>query len=330
MAVLPTYEQAVERFGLNENRLNDFLNQDGYYLTNETTPRQVETIPALMQRLYTRYLNIVDQGDWATGTVYAINDAVKQGGILYLCTTGHTSGVFATDLAANRWVIYQGLVLTDITSDSVGKGADLVGYNGGTVKDTLDTLLAADLATVQATQAEMEAGTESALRSMSPLLVSQAIAAQIPLALTSGVVVPTTSGAYIDFVSIPAGVKEITIQLYEVSFNGVSGNLYLRLGDSGGVEETGYNSKDGSNQTLWVVGGTTLGTGSYQSGIITLRLLDASTNTWAFSAIIDDSGPPGSTNTKSGSKSLSATLDRIRLGTSSGAFDSGKVNILYM
>lgn len=327
MAVLPTYEQAVERFGLNENRLNDFLNQDGFYLTNETTPRQVETIPALMQRLYTRYLNIVDQGDWATGTVYAINDAVKQGGILYLCTTGHTSGVFATDLTANKWVIYQGLVLTDITSDAVGKGADLVGYNGGTVKDTLDTLLAADLATVQATQAEMEAGTESALRSMSPLLVSQAIAAQIPLALTSGVVVPTTSGSYIEFLSIPSGVKEITVQLSGVSFDGASGYLNLKLGSNLGIESTGYSSSAGENSSWWAVGGVNLGPEVFQSGIITLRLLDASTNTWAFSSITDYTG---ASVTRAGVKSLSATLDRIRLGTSSGSFDSGKVNILYM
>lgn len=44
----------------------------------------------------------------------------------------------------------------------------------------------ADIPTVAASQAEMEAGTESALRSMSPLRVAQAIAAQVPTSFPSG------------------------------------------------------------------------------------------------------------------------------------------------
>lgn len=44
----------------------------------------------------------------------------------------------------------------------------------------------ADIPTVAASQAEMETGTESALRSMSPLRVAQAIAAQVPSSFPSG------------------------------------------------------------------------------------------------------------------------------------------------
>lgn len=44
----------------------------------------------------------------------------------------------------------------------------------------------ADIATVSASQAEMETGTETALRSMSPLRVAQAIAAQVPTSFPSG------------------------------------------------------------------------------------------------------------------------------------------------
>ena len=43
------------------------------------------------------------QGDWATSTAYALNDGVTQNGSSYVCIVAHTSGVFATDLAANRW-----------------------------------------------------------------------------------------------------------------------------------------------------------------------------------------------------------------------------------
>lgn len=44
------------------------------------------------------------RGAWLTGTVYAAKDVVSQGGVAYLCVTAHTAGVFATDLAAGRWL----------------------------------------------------------------------------------------------------------------------------------------------------------------------------------------------------------------------------------
>jgi hypothetical protein len=40
---------------------------------------------------------------WVTATVYAIGDLVTQGGTKYYCTTAHTAGTFATDLAAGKW-----------------------------------------------------------------------------------------------------------------------------------------------------------------------------------------------------------------------------------
>ncbi len=41
---------------------------------------------------------------WKTGISYVIGNAVSQGGSYYTCAIAHTSGVFATDLAAGRWV----------------------------------------------------------------------------------------------------------------------------------------------------------------------------------------------------------------------------------
>lgn len=40
---------------------------------------------------------------WLTTTTYAVGDLVAQGGSQYYCTTAHTSGTFATDLAAGKW-----------------------------------------------------------------------------------------------------------------------------------------------------------------------------------------------------------------------------------
>ncbi len=42
-------------------------------------------------------------GDWATSTVYAINDAVWKDSALYRCAVAHTSGTFSTDLANGDW-----------------------------------------------------------------------------------------------------------------------------------------------------------------------------------------------------------------------------------
>lgn len=40
---------------------------------------------------------------WATTTAYAVDDAVFQSNKLYICLIAHTSGTFATDLAALKW-----------------------------------------------------------------------------------------------------------------------------------------------------------------------------------------------------------------------------------
>lgn len=43
------------------------------------------------------------RGAWITATNYALGDIVSNGGLLYLCMIAHTSGTFATDLAALDW-----------------------------------------------------------------------------------------------------------------------------------------------------------------------------------------------------------------------------------
>jgi hypothetical protein len=48
---------------------------------------------------------VVVKGAWLTATVYAAKDIVTQAGSTYICAVAHTSGVFATDLAAVKWVL---------------------------------------------------------------------------------------------------------------------------------------------------------------------------------------------------------------------------------
>jgi len=45
-----------------------------------------------------------DTDAWVTATAYYVGDFVKESSIIYYCIVDHTSGTFATDLAANKWV----------------------------------------------------------------------------------------------------------------------------------------------------------------------------------------------------------------------------------
>jgi len=162
--------------------------------------------------------------------------------------------------------------------------------------------------------------------------------AKLSQPFTSGTNVASTSGTSIDFTSIPSWVKRITVMFSGVSTNGSSLPM-IQLGDSGGVETTGYTM--GSSMlysavisTLFTTGFTikTDGVaGTLMDGFITLNLFSSSTNTWVAGGTIYAPTPSIYMAVVSGAKSLSATLDRVRITTVNGtdAFDAGSINILY-
>ena len=144
----------------------------------------------------------------------------------------------------------------------------------------------------------------------------------------------TTSGTSIDFTSIPAGTKVITINFNGVSTNGSSDTI-IQIGDSGGVETSGYT---GANVDSTQSGGVDMSAGfildnlqaagTAHYGSVVLTLLNSSTFIWSMTSNIAH----GSYVTFSaGGKTLSAELDRVRLTTENGSdtFDAGSVNILY-
>jgi len=139
----------------------------------------------------------------------------------------------------------------------------------------------------------------------------------------------TTSGTTIDFTAIPSWVKRITVVLNGVSTNG-SDNLYIQLGDSDGIESTGYVSEvSNRGGDLTSTTGFVITRGSISSstsyGIVTI--CKCTGNTWISSANISISSL---VNSSTGSKTLSSTLDRIRLtGGGTNTFDAGQVNIMY-
>lgn len=50
--------------------------------------------------------------NWVTATNYVVGDVRDEGGVIYICIVSHTSGTFATDLAAGKWEVYNLLTAT--------------------------------------------------------------------------------------------------------------------------------------------------------------------------------------------------------------------------
>jgi len=152
--------------------------------------------------------------------------------------------------------------------------------------------------------------------------------------ITASTVQATTSGTSIDFTSIPTGVKRITVMLSGVSTNGTS-PVIVQLGDSGGIETTGYLGYSfeikATPAGLATSSGIVLNSPSATStcdGILTI--VNLTSNTWVANYIGGD-GVGLVCNMAGVSKALSGTLDRIRLTTSGGVntFDAGNINIMY-
>ena len=157
--------------------------------------------------------------------------------------------------------------------------------------------------------------------------------------VSAGTAIATTSGTSHDFTGIPSGTKMILVQLSGVSTNG-SDNIILQIGDSGGVENTGYAGSvsritNGASPTTaastagWIIS-SSVAASDIISGLLVLTLLDSSSNLWTVEGVISRTDQ-SVICVIAGHKSLSATLDRVRLYTSGGSntFDAGSMNIVY-
>jgi hypothetical protein len=149
-----------------------------------------------------------------------------------------------------------------------------------------------------------------------------------------------SGAASYDFTSIPSWVTRITVMIAGLSTNGISPYL-VQLGDSGGIEATGYLGSVVVLQDVTAVSGANITTGiglapvsvsagTTYHGTVTLNLLNSVTNTWVASVVGGVSNAAASF-VGSFSKSTSATLDRIRITTAGGTdlFDNGSLNVLY-
>jgi len=79
------------------------------------------------------------RGAWTTATIYLPKDVVTQGGNTYVAVILHTSGVFATDLAAVKWVLVQLGAATAASGVQFTPGATLSATNVQAAIDEADT-----------------------------------------------------------------------------------------------------------------------------------------------------------------------------------------------
>jgi len=154
--------------------------------------------------------------------------------------------------------------------------------------------------------------------------------------IVSGTSQASTSGTNIDFTSIPSWAKRVTVMFDQVSTNGTS-NMQIQLGTSSGIQATSYNcvwSYNGpGNSGAAITTGFGIfhnSAGDNKTGSVSFVLFN--NNTWVgFGGFANLGAQPGYTMFTSGSKSLGATLDRVRITTVNGTdtFDAGTINILY-
>lgn len=150
--------------------------------------------------------------------------------------------------------------------------------------------------------------------------------------IVSGTAVASTSGTSIDFTGIPGWVKRVTVMFAGVSTNG-SSVLQVQIGD-GAISSSGYNSTAlyaASNSVSHDTGTSgfrlyTYGTSDVKSGLV--QLVTLGSNIWLASGWCKISTTQSTSCM--GDKTLTGTLDRIRITTVNGTdqFDAGTINIL--
>jgi len=148
---------------------------------------------------------------------------------------------------------------------------------------------------------------------------------------TLGTEQASTSGTAITFTGIPSGTTMIIINFEMVSQDG--GPLLITLGDSGGLETSGYtqlgfeldnaNISYSANTSSFDMNSASAA--ENMSGAMMLTLKDAANFTWCSThqyQVGTDTAGRGA-----GFKSLTAELTQVSVG--GGTFDNGSINIMY-
>ena len=155
--------------------------------------------------------------------------------------------------------------------------------------------------------------------------------------IISGTTVVTTSGANIDFTSLPSGITTLTVLFSGVSTTGTNAIL-IQVGSlSGGIEVANYLGSAGDMGDAAANAVFQLSSGFYLAVSSALATIHGSVTLFHMgSNIWTASGTLGLSNNKAiktvgGSIAMASVLDRVRITTVGGTdtFDAGKINIVY-
>ena len=140
----PTQEQ-IDKLLVNATKWNNIVNGalDATVVLDSHT---VKTVTGYLYELKTYTL----KGDWLTATAYVVKDIVKKEGAFYVALLSHTSGVFTTDEAADKWGLYQFR-----TADPFTFGNNL-GVTGNLVVEGTINNIRIDLNTISSTSGNLD------------------------------------------------------------------------------------------------------------------------------------------------------------------------------
>jgi hypothetical protein len=139
-------------------------------------------------------------GDWVTATDYALRDGVWQTNVLYRCIVAHTSGTFATDLAAGKWTVVLDLatpLAAAVTAAAAAAATSATNAatsatNAATSASAASTSAAAAAASATAASGSATTASTQATNAAASAAAAAASAASIP----SGIFTRTTTTPY--------------------------------------------------------------------------------------------------------------------------------------
>jgi len=150
----------------------------------------------------------------------------------------------------------------------------------------------------------------------------------------------TTSGTTKDF-TVPSTAKVIYVSLMGVSFSGSNDTFMIQIGDSGGIETSGYTSAvaytgGGTNNN-----GDNYNSGTTDNGFFIYFSAGAGATLYGHATIINGGGNKFTCSAQitasayisngAGYKELSSGITTVRLTTVNGrTFDAGAVNVTYV
>lgn len=301
---------------------------------------------------YNAYLMQQGIPEWTALQNYYINSyAVGSDGKLYRSKTGasgtpNVGNNPTTDATEINWVesikVDMPAVINAATAKTTPVDADLFGIVDSAASNVLKKLTWANITTALTSLFAPIASPEFTGTPTAPTATAGtnntqvATTAYVDGKMVLATAVASTSGTSIDFTGIPSWAKNITVMFNGVSISGTSG-ISVKLGTSVDIETSGYIS-----------GGTYISAsglnGVLSTGGFNIRNLVASDNTngslvitnlnsniWVSQGVLSGADVAQQTILVSGSKTLSNTLDRIRITTVNGTdtFDSGSINIMY-